>query len=343
MTEPRTAATDRCRGTDPGESTEPEERTGESTTCTECGSSRVTTDSVRGERVCDACGAVLDDRVLDRGPEWRAFSHEEKQNKSRVGTPTSLAVHDRGLTTAIDWRNKDAHGKTLAADKQTKMKRLRRWQERIRTRDAGERNLQFALGEIDRMSSSLGVSRSVREMAAVVYRRALDEDLIRGRSIEGVATSALYAACKKDGTPRSLERITDVSRVERREIGRTYRYIVQELGLEIAPTDPQAYVPRFVSALDLGESTKRTAMEVLAETTERGLHSGKSPTGFAAAAVYLAAILRGEKRTQRAVADVAQVTEVTIRNRYQEQYEVLSDESVSLDGVDGELPESLFP
>jgi len=46
--------------------------------------------------------------------------------------------------------------------------------------------------------------------------------------------------------------------------------------------------------------------------------SGRGPTGIAAAALYVASLIHGEKRTQREVADVAGVTEVTIRNRYKE-------------------------
>ncbi|MFB6138828.1 MAG: transcription initiation factor IIB family protein, partial [Halosimplex sp.] len=189
--------------------------------------------------------------------------------------------------------------------------------------DAGERNLQFALSEIDRMASALGVPRSVREVASVIYRRALDEDLIRGRSIEGVATACLYAACRKQGIPRSLEEIADVSRVDRKEIGRTYRYVAQELGLEMEPVDPKQYVPRFVSELDLGGEVQTKATEIIDATAGQGLLSGKSPTGFAAAAIYAASLLCDEKKTRREVADVAQVAEVTIRNRYQEQIEAM--------------------
>jgi transcription initiation factor TFIIB len=203
------------------------------------------------------------------------------------------------------------------------MHRLRKWQERIRTKDAGERNLQFALSEIDRMASALGVPRSVREVASVIYRRALDEDLIRGRSIEGVATACLYAACRQEDIPRSLEEVSEVSRVEQKEIGRTYRYVAQELSLKMEPVDPKQYVPRFVSELELSEEVQAKANEIIDVTAEKGLLSGKSPTGYAAAAIYAASLLCNEKKTQREVADVAQVTEVTIRNRYQEQIEAM--------------------
>ncbi|WP_254535612.1 transcription initiation factor IIB [Halomarina litorea] len=291
--------------------------------CAECETGTLVKSDDQGELVCDECGLIVEDTNIDRGPEWRAFNHSERQSKSRVGAPTTQTMHDKGLTTQIDWKNKDAYGRSLSSEKRSQMHRLRKWQERIRTKDAGERNLQFALSETDRMASALGVPRSVREVASVIYRRALKEDLIRGRSIEGVATACLYAACRKEGIPRSLEEISEVSRVERKEIGRTYRYISQSLGLEMRPVDPQKYVPRFCSELGLSEEVQAKTKEIIEVTAEKGLLSGKSPTGYAAAAIYAASLLCNEKKTQREVAAVAQVTEVTIRNRYQEQIEAM--------------------
>ncbi|WP_254274095.1 transcription initiation factor IIB [Haloarcula marina] len=311
----------RQRDTDQQEREQESEDTGQQT-CPECESENISSDG-GGELVCEDCGLVIEDENIDRGPEWRAFNHSERQSKSRVGAPTTQTMHDKGLTTQIDWKDKDAYGRSLSSEKRSQMHRLRKWQERIRTKDAGERNLQFALSEIDRMASALGVPRSVREVASVIYRRALNEDLIRGRSIEGVATACLYAACRQEGIPRSLEEVSDVSRVEQKEIGRTYRYVAQELELKMEPVDPKQYVPRFASELELSEEVQSKANEIIDTTAEQGLLSGKSPTGYAAAAIYAASLLCNEKKTQREVADVAQVTEVTIRNRYQEQIEAM--------------------
>ncbi|WP_273838620.1 transcription initiation factor IIB [Halococcus sp. PRR34] len=291
--------------------------------CPECESASLIKSADQGELVCEDCGLILEDDNIDRGPEWRAFNHAERQSKSRVGAPTTQTMHDKGLTTQIGWQDKDAYGRSLSSEKRTQMNRLRKWQERVRTKDAGERNLQFALSETDRMASALGVPRSVREVASVIYRRALSEDLIRGRSIEAVATGALYAACRKEGIPRSLEEVTHVARVEQKEIGRTYRYIARELELGMRPVDPQKYVPRFCSSLGLSEEVQSKAKEVIEASAAEGLLSGKSPTGYAAAAIYAASLLCNEKKTQREVADVAQVTTVTIRNRYQEQIEAM--------------------
>jgi transcription initiation factor TFIIB len=291
--------------------------------CPECDSDRVVADDVRGEMVCEECGCVVRTRQIDTGPEWSTFDHEEGRDRSRVGAPLTEAMHDRGLTTKIHWQNTDAQGNQLSSKKRSQFKRLRVWQERIRTNDAGERNLQLALAEINRMSSALGIPEPVREAAAVTYREALDRGLIQGRSIEAVATGSLYVACRKEDIPRSLDEFTDVSRVSRVEVGRAYRYLAAELGLEMQPVDPRQFLPRFCSALDLDGDVRQRAVEVLDVATEEGLLSGKSPTGLAGAAIYVAALDCNEKRTQAEVADVADVTEVTIRNRYQEQLGVL--------------------
>lgn len=295
----------------------------ETDSCPECDSDTIVSDDVRGELVCQDCGCILRNKLIDTGAEWSAFSHSENQEKSRVGSPMTQMLHDRGLTTKIHWKDTDAHGKPLSPRKKKTMKRLRTWQKRVRISKAGERNLQLALSEINRMSSALGVPEQVSEMASVIYRGALDDNLVQGRSIEGVACGCLYIACRKQRIPRSLDEFESVARVDRNEIARTYRCIVAEEDLEMEPIDPKQFVPRFCSELDAGSEIQRQANEVLAKTAQEGLHSGKSPTGIAGAAIYIAGIHCDDRLTQSEIAEVAKVTEVTIRNRYQEQLAVV--------------------
>ena len=302
---------------------ERDERSG----CPECGGT-LSTDTEHGETVCRDCGLVVEEDGIDRGPEWRAFDSAERDQKSRVGAPTTNMMHDKGLSTNIGWQDKDAYGNSLGSRQRQKMQRLRKWNERFRTRDSKERNLKQALGEIDRMASALGLPDNVRETASVIYRRALDEDLLPGRSIEGVSTASVYAAARQAGVPRSLDEVAGVSRVEKSEIARTYRYVVRELGLEVKPADPESYVPRFASELELSEESENRARELLRNAKEQGVHSGKSPVGLAAAAVYAASLLTNEKTTQAAVSEVADISEVTIRNRYHELLEAEQDLAV---------------
>jgi transcription initiation factor TFIIB len=233
-------------------------------------------------------------------------------------------IHDKGLSTMIDWRDRDFHGKDLTPKRRAQIYRLRKWQRRIRVSDAMERNLAFALSEIDRMASHLRLPRNIREASAVIYRRAVEAKLIRGRSIEGVAAAAIYAACREANIPRTLDEIAEVSRVSKKEIGRSYRFIARELLIHLRPTSPVDYIPRFASELGLSGATQAKAVELLQEANKRGLTSGRGPTGVAAAAIYIASVICGERRTQRDVADIARVTEVTVRNRYKELQEKLN-------------------
>ncbi|WP_251328829.1 transcription initiation factor IIB [Haloplanus pelagicus] len=321
MTETRTWTTESTDIREREESTATRER---EHVCPECGGALVT-DEEHGETACGECGLIVEADEVDRGPEWRAFDASERDEKARVGSPTTKMMHDKGLSTTIDWQDKDAYGNALNASQREKMQRLRTWNRRFQTRDHQERNLRQALGEIERMASALGLPENVRETASVIYRRALEEDLLPGRSIEGVATSALYAAARQAGVPRTIDEMARVSRVEAEEFKRTYRYVVRELTLEVAPADPVSYVTRFASELDLSDEAERLAREMLDAAKERGVHSGKNPVGLAAAAVYAAPLLTNESVTQDEVSAVADISEVTIRNRYRELLEAYDD------------------
>ena len=291
--------------------------------CPECEGTLVDADH---ERMCTECGLVVGTDEIDYGPEWRSFTAEQRESRSRVGSPTTNLMHDRGLSTRIDWRDRDAYGGYLSNRKRQRMNRLRIWDERFRTRDASERNLKHALGEIERMSSALGIPEPTRETASVLYRRALEDDLLPGRSIEGMATASLYAATRQTGIPRSIDELASVSRVEGLEVNRAYRYLTRELDLQIAPPDPVEHLGRHASALDVTDETERLARELLESAKREGVHSGKHPVGLAAAALYAASRLTNDTIPQSRISEAADVSEVTIRNRYRELLDVYESE-----------------
>jgi transcription initiation factor TFIIB len=291
--------------------------------CPECKSKHLSRDYSRGELVCQDCGLVIDEDLIDRGPEWRAFDSEQHKQRARTGAPMTYTIHDKGLSTIIGWRNRDSYGKSIPTRNRAQLFRLRKWQRRIRISDATERNLSIALTELDRMASGMGLPRTVRETAAMIYRKAAFKKLVRGRSIDGVASAALYAACRQCHVPRTLDEIAGYASVSRKDIGRIYRYISRELELKIMPTSPHDYISRFCSELKLHDDVQTKANDILRNAAEKELTSGRGPTGMAAASIYIASVLCGERRTQREVANVAGVTEVTIRNRYKELAEKL--------------------
>src|SRR5450759_4578317 len=191
--------------------------------CPECASKNLVHDYDSGETICGACGLVLYEQMLDKGPEWRAFTQEEKASRSRVGMPTSYSIHDKGLSTAISQVDRDAFGRKLPLATRLQMWRLRKWQIRSRVHSSVDRNLAQAMAELERLSSKVNISLPIKEKAAVAYRKALDKGLVRGRSINSIVAAAIYAACRKSGSPKTLREISEASLVNKKDVARCYR------------------------------------------------------------------------------------------------------------------------
>jgi len=287
--------------------------------CPECRGINLFFNREKGEVICNDCGLVIEEKMVELGQEWREFSDDSgDSNRRRTGAPMTYTQYDQGLGTEIGQK---ADLYKLKEKDKSKFFRLRKWQYRIST--AIERNLKLALAELKRVSSYLKLPSSVEEEAARIYTLAVQRGLVRGRSMESVVAGALYAACRRHEVPRTLDELGEASSIEKKEIGRTYRFITRELGISVLPSNPADYIPRFASSLKLNPETQSKAVEILEMAQKAELTSGRGPTGIAAAALYVAALMYGEKRTQREVADVAGVTEVTIRNRYKELLEKL--------------------
>jgi transcription initiation factor TFIIB len=284
--------------------------------CPECASKNLVHDYDSGETICGDCGLVLYEQMLDKGPEWRAFTQEEKTSRSRVGMPTSYSIHDKGLSTTISQVDRDAFGRKLPQSTRLQMWRLRKWQIRSRVHSSTDRNLAQAMAELERLSSKVNISPPIREKAAVIYRKALDKGLVRGRSINAIAAAALYAACRKSGSPKALSEIAQASLVDKKDVARCYRLLLQELNFHMPISEPLTYVSKIAEKNGVSGRTQGAAIAILREARQKRFSAGKDPMGMAAAALYIACLQNNEKITQKDIADAAGVTEVTVRNRY---------------------------
>ena len=284
--------------------------------CPECGSGNLIQDYDSGETVCGECGLVVSEQMMDKGPEWRAFTQEEKASRSRVGVPTSYSVHDKGLSTAISQVDRDAFGRKLPLSTRLQMWRLRKWQIRSRVHSSIDRNLAQAMAELDRLSDKVYIPPPIKEKAAVIYRKALDKGLVRGRSIAAIAAASLYAACRGSGTPRTLREIAEASLVDKKDVARCYRLLLRELEVQMPIADPLTYVSKIAERTGISGKTQGLAIQILREARKKRAAAGKDPMGLAAAALYIACLQNNEKKTQKDIAEAAGVTEVTVRNRY---------------------------
>ena len=281
--------------------------------CPRCGKNNLVTDVESGELFCAKCGFVIDEKISDSSPE-RIFS-DDTTNKARTGDRTTLARHDQGLSTVISPINKDSSGKPLSTSMKSSLTRLRMWDNRSSINRTVDRNLRHAFSELLKMKEKLSLSDVVVEKAAYIYRKALEKKLVRGRSISALISSALYAACRQSGTPRTLKEVSSAINITRKDLAVCYRLIVKELDLQMPVVDSISCIAKIASNADLSEKTKRHAMKILKKAEEEDLVAGKDPMGMAASALYLASLETGENVTQKTVALAGGVTEVTIRNR----------------------------
>jgi len=286
--------------------------------CLRCGKNSLLTDEDTGEQFCAKCGYVISEKLQASGPEWRSFQKDGGSDPARTGAPSSLTIHDMGLSTVINPQNRDATGKPLSASMKSTIERLRTWDSRSQVHEPVDRNLRQALSELNKLKDKVAVSANVLEKAAYLYRKALEKKLVRGRSISAMIAASLYAACRDTETPRTLKDISDAANVKRKDISRCYRLLHNELELKMPVVDSIQCIARISSKLKISEKTKRYAIKVLQAAQDRKESAGKDPMGLAATALYLSCVQNGVSITQRDLAESAGVTEVTIRNRYKE-------------------------
>lgn len=285
--------------------------------CKDCGSEDIFYDEGRAEMICANCGRVVEMRLVDSGPEWRAYNYEEQRERERVGAPATPMKSDKGLKTHIGYHpRRDYRGESLSPMQQRKFNILNTLNQQAT--DAKDRNLRQAIREIERISSQLGIPENIQQAAVLLYRKAMERDLIRGRSINGIATACLFIACRQNGVPRNLKEFSTVLDMDINDLGKYIRTVIQQLNVRFTKPNIRIFIDKLGRQMGFSTPTILLAIKIIEEAEKKNLTIGKNPTNLAAAALYLAGIQNGERKTQQEVAKVAKTTPVTIRNRFKE-------------------------
>ncbi len=296
--------------------------------CPECKSDHLVLDYVRAELVCDGCGLVIRCSAIDGGPDWSAYSAGETQRLAHTGAPRGLLSGASGLATVIPLPYRDAHGNTIPFRERGTYYRLQKLQRHSSHSFPGERSLPEAIRVLDRFAALMHLPRSVKDEAGFICRKAMERNLSRGRSIEALVAAAVYAACRIDGVPRTLDEVHQATGLPKKTIGAAYRVLQRKLGLSVPASLPRDYVRRFCSELHLSNTVEAEAGRILREQEPLDRSRSVSPAGTTAAAIYVASLACGEHRPQRAIARVAGVSEVTLRNRLRSMNEFTRQLSV---------------
>jgi transcription initiation factor TFIIB len=271
------------------------------------------TDQESGEVICTNCGSVLTDKLQETKAEWNTSDSGDGYSKVRTGAPTSLAKHDRGLSTIIGKINRDAAGQQIDTVMKNRISRWRKWD--FRSQNSHEqRNLHTAFTQLDLMKSALGLPDSIVEKIAYLYRKIQERGLVRGRTIKGVVAVASYIACREMKIPRTLKEIAKISNVHEKEIAKIYRKVMVELDLKIPQVDLMRIIVKISNNCGISEKVKRYAMKTMDEIIKKEISVGKHPMGLAGAVLYMSCKNYDEGITQGQIAEAAGVTEVTIRH-----------------------------
>ena len=285
--------------------------------CPVCGN-RLIGDSEKGEQVCPTCGYVTL-APADSGPEWKAMDLEEKNKRVRVGAPTTLALHDYGLTTEIGRTMRDSHGKYLDPAMRATVEKMRKWQSRSRTINSEERGLSNVLSRISELCDALNLPDNVAETAAQIYRISAKKKVAKSKSILGMTAATVYLACRKCGVSRTLKEVARASGMEKGSVARYFRLVLKEVEKEyVPPPSVEKYISKLVNVAKIDSRVEHLALTLSRKTSDSRISSGKAPAGLAAAYVYLSSVMVGAHLPQREVAEFAEVTEVTVRNRCRE-------------------------
>jgi len=282
------------------------------TICDECGGEYITDGQ---ETFCEECGAIA-------SPHPRLESntdHRDSSDMQRTGPVRSETSKTRGEGTVVSVSYTDGKGNTLSDTQHQRANRLRKVHCRAIYQDGQKARNEFAMNELSRITNVLNLPRTVRETGAVLYRRAFEENVIQGRSIEGIVGASTYYAARMDNTPRKLSEIARVSRVEQRRISNACKALSEGLNLSIDPADPMEYLSRYASQLDVERQVEQSARQLLEEADSSDVLSGRSAASVAASAIYAASVKRPgvtENLTQEDISDVTDVSTSSISNAY---------------------------
>jgi transcription initiation factor TFIIB len=288
-------------------------------TCSTCNikEDRLVTDVVSGEIVCSNCGTVVIDGIEEIGKEW-INPKDHEADKSRIGLPFSLAVHDMNLSTIIGKTNKDSAGQLIDSGMQARMNRLRIWDSRTMYRDSSSRNFTTAFVLLGKLKDKLSLTPSIVEKTAYTYRKVQEDGLIRGRTIGAVLVACLYITCREQGVSRTIDELAEASNIRRKAIAKIYRDIVFHLERKIPQVNCFQCIDKIANKIELNEITTRHARDLMKKVLEQEFSAGKDPMGFAGAVLYVSLQMEGKTVRQIDIAEAAGVTEVTIRNRAKE-------------------------
>ena len=230
------------------------------TYCPNCGN-KLIGDSEKGEQVCQACGYVTA-AGADEGPEWKAIDLEEKSKRVRVGSPTTLTLHDLGLSTDISMDMRDSHGKYLDPTMRATVEKMKKWQSRIRTSNSQERGLSIVLAKITEVCDNLSLPKNVAETAAHIYRTSVRLKVAKSKVDHGDDRGdGRTLACRKCGVSRTLKEVARAAGIEKGAAAKYFRLILKDVEKDyVPPPSVEKHISKLVNLAKIDPRVEHLAL-----------------------------------------------------------------------------------
>jgi transcription initiation factor TFIIB len=281
--------------------------------CKNCKGEIVVFDHGTGEKICSGCGVVLS---IEREYIDPMLDMNTNLSSKTLGTQSSLAHHDRKLSTLISYSNVDADGVAIRVEQRSAIQRMRRWNKISNNNRSYHRNLKNAFAVLIRIKDKLSLSDTIVEKSAYYYRKILDLNLIKGRSIKGFVVACAYASCREMNVPRTIEEIAEISDADKIFAGKCYRLLVRKLKVRLPSIDSTSHLARIANNANISEKTLRHAIQMMSQIKNDPISFGKDPCAIAVAVLYGACLEKGEKTSQSRISLAGNVSVVTLRKRF---------------------------
>jgi transcription initiation factor TFIIB len=288
-----------------------------------------------GDMVCGSCGLVLGDRIVDTRSEWRTFSNDDQGNDdpSRVGDGANPLLNGSQLQTTIAFGDGSARSRDLL-----------RAQGKSST-DKATKGLLAAYKEIGAHCDAVNISKNVSDTAKHLFKLVDDAKAFKGKSQEAIIAGCIFIACRQCGVPRTFREIYALTKVSKKDIGRTFKALEKFFAQDSAgksaiasatggmlpsvdtyqttqSTNAKDLCLRYCSQLGLNRQQFVKVSQGLAEKMSTfGDLAGRSPLSVAAACIYMASYLLGKPKTPKEISQVAGVSDGTIRTAYKYLYQ----------------------
>ncbi|CDW73110.1 transcription initiation factor iib [Stylonychia lemnae] len=276
--------------------------------CDECKKAELVTNHVEGTIVCQNCGLVQQQRIIDDSSEWRTFSSETSSggaNPSRVGGRLNPYLSNYGIDTRVTGNNASE---------------IQKWSDRS-SLNAKDKLISKGLRAIKDYAQMLNMKEGTINMACDIYKEIEDKEILRGKSVNGKVAGAIYYASRKNNQPRSLKKILATMQVNFKELNSCTKKIRELFPDERVIVKPWQLADQACNKLELGIDVNNAAKHTAEQIYKLEIATGRQPQTIAGVAVFIVSQLSTQKKSLSEIAESLSITEQTIKTAYKEIYE----------------------